>query len=81
LEHRKQERFQEQQEREAAGRKAKERAALQALWKTLPPDEREQIRLAVLAGQPPSLAKHPTLVDQLCLTEFARRRPELSPSR
>jgi hypothetical protein len=76
LEKRKQEQLQEQQEWEEAARKAKERAALQAVWETLPQEEREGIRTLVLAGQPQSLAKHPGLVDKLCLTELAKRRSE-----
>lgn len=75
LDHHRQERMQEQEEKEQAARKAKELVAWKRVWEALPETEREHIRTTVLTGQPPTLAKHAGLVERLCLKELARRSP------
>ena len=53
---------------------------MQVLWNSLPADEREEIRVAVLLKQPKALAKHPGLVERFCLEELARRLGKGSPN-
>jgi hypothetical protein len=64
----------EQSEREGEARRRKERATLKILWESLPEQERQAIREAVLAKQPKSLQKFPATLENFCLDEFARRR-------
>ncbi len=46
---------------------------LNLLWQALPEDEREGIRQTVIANQPKSLRKFPSLLHKLCLQELGRR--------
>src|SRR5581483_7445470 len=57
--------------------RAARHAALQAAWDELPEEERESIRCAVVAAQPPSVTKFPRTLERLCIEELARRRDGL----
>ncbi len=68
------EQVQAEEERKRRVKQAQDRAVLQALWSELQPDEQEAIRAVAMQGQPPNLAKFPTLVERFCLNEQARRK-------
>ena|GEM_PF-1765212 len=67
---------QERQDHQKAAREAKDRAALNAIWETLPKEEQDNIRQTVLASKHPSLKlqKHPALLEGFCLSELGRQR-------
>lgn len=72
----KQQQVREHQQQQESDSRAKVRVAMLALWNGLPEADREQIKAAILAKQPKALAKHPNLVERLCLEELARRQQQ-----
>jgi hypothetical protein len=62
------------QEREAEAQRAADKATLKIVWGSLPAEEQEAIRAAVIARQPKGLQNFPGIVENFCLEEIARRR-------
>lgn len=71
---RRQEQLAVAKEREETAQKEKARATLRLIWDSFPESDKEDIRRAVIATQPPSVQKYPNVIESLCLQELSRRQ-------